>query len=132
MLLDPGNYHVNVTHRGHEILNEDFKLDYLRGIRFDLKSMVMFIGSPTFGDTTVEVVRDFDRSPSRPIEVKLTRADHYHASVYLYPGTYRAIARSTASSDQVVAQEDFTIDRLSQVRVDLNRSTSEEPPIPAP
>jgi hypothetical protein len=126
VLLDPGEYHIAATHHGRIILNEAFRLDRLRGIRFDLPSMVLIVGGNILADAKIEIVRESGRPEEfAPTEVKLSSLDHYKTPIYLFPGTYRAIARRVGAPDRVLAQVEFIVDRTKIIRVDLARAASE-------
>jgi hypothetical protein len=126
VLLDPGAYHITATHHGRNILDESFQLGRLKCIRFDLPSMVQLVGGNTLADSKIEIVRESASTEQfAPIEVKLTSLSHYKKPIYLFPGTYRAIARNPAIPDRVLAQKEFTVNRIQVVRVDLAKAASE-------
>lgn len=127
VLLDPGKYHINVTHRKHDIIDEDFTVERLRGLRFDLPSLVWIMGGASLADAKIEVMRDSDRlSAVSPMEIKLTSRDHYRQFIYVTPGTYRVIAHSTTGADRILANAEFVVDRTSVVRVDLTKAAPED------
>jgi hypothetical protein len=122
VLLDPGAYHVVVTHRGNLILDEKCTPDRLNGVRFELKSMVWIIGNSSLADAKIDIVYVGDNSqiPGQTA-VTLSAAAHYRQPVYLYAGEYRAIARSRAVPDRILAQTNFAVNRVTPTQVDLTK-----------
>jgi len=127
ILLNPGLYHVTVKHRNLVIRDEDFSVDRTRGWGINLPSMVVIIGGKQLADARIEIVCDPrpDRMFARE-EIKLEAKDHYRKAIYLFPGSYHAVARSALSLDRVLAKVDFTVDRTAPVRVDLVKAASED------
>ncbi|HET6251363.1 MAG TPA: hypothetical protein VFE47_27005 [Tepidisphaeraceae bacterium] len=133
ILLDPGLYHVTVTHLGKTILDEDLAPDRLHGVRDELRSMVTIIGNRTLADAKIEISKIHkDAHPMRPMPVKLSAESHYRTAVYLLAGEYRAVARAVGTG-QLLAQVDFTIDhfdrtkpRISKIHVDLTKPPVDE------
>ncbi|HWE01570.1 MAG TPA: hypothetical protein VG326_04105 [Tepidisphaeraceae bacterium] len=126
VLLDAGTYRLVVTHRKLELLNESFSVDRIRGMRFDLPSMVVIVGSGQFADARIEIRCDPVRENFTRAEIKLEAQDHYRKALYLFPGSYYVVARSALNPDRVLARVDFNVDRAAPVRVDLTKAANEE------
>lgn len=126
ILLDPGSYHVQVTHRNRLILDQAFQLTRAQGLRFELPSMVVIVGNSQLAATRIELSRDPDGvSRFEPTEISLSPEEHYRRVVYLYPGLYHATARNLVN-DRVIAASDFGVDRTETVRVDLVKAAAEQ------
>ena len=88
--------------------------------------MVVIIGGKQLADARIEIVCDPDPTGCWREEIKLEAKDHYRKAVYLFPGSYHAVARSALSPDRVLAKVDFTVDRTAPVRVDLVKAANED------
>ena len=116
VLLEPGKYHVVVTHRDRKILDDVCEPDRMTGVRFELPSMVMIRGDATLAGAKIEIRRRSDDSIAYGFEIKLTPEDHFRTPIHLHSGDYRAIARNNSGD---VTRQDFTVDRTEKVVVDL-------------
>jgi hypothetical protein len=126
ILLDPGTYHLTVTHRNLTLRDENFSVDRTRGMRFELPSMVVIVGNYQLADSRIEILSDANRDNSFVrAEIKLEAKDRYREPIYLFPGAYRAVARSALNPALVLAKADFTVDRTTPVRVDLVKALNE-------
>lgn len=125
VLLDPGEYHINITHAGNDVFAADFTLDPMQGWNIPLPSAVRVVGSEAIGDAVVTLI---DLSPdttpsSKPAPITLNQKNAFHATAYVTPGTYHVTA--THDGHPVFATK-LTIDRTTVPRIDLTKPPKPE------
>jgi hypothetical protein len=118
VLLEPGRYHVTVSHMGRTILDDDCEPNRMMGVRFELPSAVLIKGNLDLAGAKIQIQRRSDGSNAYDGgEIKLTSSNRYRVQIHLRAGDYRAIASNETGE---LSRQDFTVDRTEKVSVDLS------------
>jgi len=125
VLLEPGQYSVEVTHGGQVILNHRFVLDRFRIVSFILDSGVTMSAAPGAGSVrvtiegqTVNPRRDVTLSP-----LELNEQNHFHATAYLADGEYNATAWR---NDHLYSAQSFRVEHGRPVELNFSRQTNSD------
>jgi len=122
VLLEPGQYNVRVTHKGHVILETSFSVERFRAMQYMLRSAVPIIAAPVAGETQVQVEgQTIDGHELKLDPIVLNAVDHFHAIAYLPPGEFRATA---TRGGKIVGFQSFNIQRGKPVELDFARPSS--------
>lgn len=125
VLLEPGQYSVEVTHKGQVILNHRFVLDRFRIVSFVLDSGVALSAAPGAGPVRVTIEgqtanprRDVTMSP-----LELDEQNHFHAITYLADGEYNATAWR---NDRLYSAQSFRVEHGKPVELNFSRATNSD------
>jgi len=113
VLLEPGEYHVKVTWRNHVLIEQPFSVEHLQMVRYELPSVVQVTG-PQSGEVDVKI----DGEHGHAAAVALNGANHYHATTYLTPGSYHAVATDRG---RFVGSEEFVVERTKPTTLRLGQ-----------
>lgn len=125
VLLEPGQYSVEVTHAGQVILNHRFVLDRFRIVGFILDSGVSLSAAPGAGTVRV-TIEGQTVNPRRNVTLspmELDEQNHFHATAYLAPGDYNATAWR---NDRLYSAQTFRVEHGKPVELNFSRSSNAE------
>jgi hypothetical protein len=125
VLLEPGQYSVEVTHAGHIILNHRFVLDRFRIVGFVLDSGITLNAAPGAGPVRV-TIEGQAANPRRNVTlspVELDEQNHFHTTTYLADGDYNATAWR---NDRLYSAQSFRVEHGKPVELNFSRSTNSD------
>ena len=123
VLLEPGQYSVEVIHKGQVILNHRFVLDRFRVVSFVLDSGVAMSAAPGTGPVRV-TIEGQTANPRRDVmlsPLELDQQNHFHVTAYLAPGDYNATAWR---NDRVYSAQSFRVEHGKPAELNFSRASS--------